>query len=179
MGRPKALVPWHDTPLLLHQAQVLEAAGVGEIIAVVGKDRDSIREAHARWSTRLVIVDNLDWEAGRSTSIATAARATETTPDAVLILAVDQPLALEVVEALLASPLAPGEVALPAYEGRPGHPVLLHGSLLAALQEVAVLPEGLRSLVRAAPTRLVPVASPSIHLDLNTAEALRAATEDR
>ena len=177
MGRPKALVHWHGTPLLLHQAWVLEAfLDISEVVAVVGKDATAIGAARSEWRTGLRLVDNERWEDGRSTSIeAGVAAFIERHPRGVLIVAVDQPLEREVVERLLMARPEPGEVVVPTYARRRGHPVLLAGSFLPALGRATHHPEGLRDIVRAAATRFVEVESNAIHLDINAPEDLDAA----
>lgn len=181
MGQPKALVPWHGTPLLLHQARVLAAMhDIGEVIAVIGKDAEPIEAARAGWDVRLRLVWNARWDEGRSTSIEAGAMAfVEREPAGVLVVAVDQPLTPEVVRQLIAARPAPGEVIVPTHAGRRGHPVLLAGSFLEQLGRATQFPEGLRDIVRAAHLRLVEVASAAIHMDLNDPQALIAAEAQR
>ncbi|MCC6620655.1 MAG: NTP transferase domain-containing protein [Deltaproteobacteria bacterium] len=179
MGRPKALVAWRGAPLLLHQARVLaKADGMGEIVAVLGGDAARIRGEAASWTVTcdLRLVDNPRWAEGRSTSLEAGVAALRTPPtDALLIVAVDQPLVPEVVAALLAA-WAPDDRALvPSHAGRRGHPVMLAAALLPELARASRHPEGLRDIVRAAAPREVEVASDLIHLDLNDPDAVARA----
>ena len=43
MGSPKALLPWHDQPLLSHQLQQIRRSGVRECVVVLGRDPDRAR----------------------------------------------------------------------------------------------------------------------------------------
>lgn len=177
MGSPKALVPWRGVPLLLHQARVLATSpALVDLVAVLGAASDTIRHAAAAWDCPpLRLVDNPRWAEGRSTSLEVGATSLIRPCEAILIAAVDQPLD-PIVLATLLDDFQPGDRALlPSHAGRSGHPVLLSAALLPELRTLTRLPEGLRTLVRAAAPRLVPVDSPSVHLDLNRPDDLAAA----
>jgi len=178
MGSPKALVPFGGVPLLLHQARVLEAAGVEPIVVVLGSDAAMIAAQIATWDTRGHVVMNDRWQQGRSTSLEAGAAAIGGGFDGLLVVAVDQPLDAEVVRALLAAGPAP-EVLIPSFAGRRGHPVVLPGALLSELTRASDHPEGLRDIVRGAAARTVEVATPQIHLDLNTPEDVAGAEDSR
>lgn len=195
MGSPKALVSLRGVPLLLHQLRVLEHAGAFDpIVIVLGSEAAAIAEHVARWGTRARLVINERWAQGRSTSLEAAAKAIMEgeamgasakveSPSlqadvgagprlaGLLVVAVDQPLDAEVVRALLAAGPGP-EVLIPSFAGRRGHPVVLPGALLSELTRASRHPEGLRDIVRGAAARIVEVATPRIHLDLNTPDDL-------
>jgi len=181
MGRPKALVAWGGAPLILHQARVLAAApGMGAIVAVLGADAALIRREVAAWKVDgdLRLVDNPRWSEGRSTSLEVAAHALAPPPTAaVIVVAVDQPLALEVVRALCAAWTEGDRALVPVFGERRGHPVMLAAALLPELARATDHAEGLRDIVRAASPRAIPVAAPSIHLDLNTPDDLARARD--
>lgn len=186
MGSPKALARWGDVPLLLHQARVLERCpGLGAIVAVLGADADRIRGEAASWTgvADLRLVDNPRWEEGRSASfevgVAALGAVAGDRAGGLFVAAIDQPLDPAVIDALVAASGPGDEVLLPTHGGRRGHPVLLPWSLVPELGRASAYPEGLRDIVRAAQVREVPVASPSIHLDLNTPAALAAARRAR
>ncbi len=183
MGRPKALLAWGGRTLLAHQCQVLSEApaAFGQVVVVLGHDADRLR-AEAGLPPRVEVVVNARWAEGRSASLEAGAAAIAPDRQAVLVAAVDQPLERSVVQALLvAFDPATHAAAVPTFDGRRGHPLLLSARLLPDLARVSALAEGLRTLVRAhaAATLFVPVASPSIHLDLNTPEALAQARSER
>lgn len=145
MGSPKALLDWGGKPLLEHQLDVL--AGFGQVVVVLGHEADRIREAIAvPPNTRLVV--NPDYAEGRSSSLQAGFRAIAGQPRAILVIGTDQPLDPRVLAPLIQALGPETSLAVPVRAGRRGHPVLLSGTLLSELEEVAQEPEGLRSIVR-------------------------------
>jgi CTP:molybdopterin cytidylyltransferase MocA len=170
MGEPKALLDWGGKPLLRHQCDVLQ--GFAHLVVVLGADAERLRAVDLDPEVEVVI--NARWSQGRSGSLACGARALESMAwglDGVLVAGVDQPLDPAVVGELV-SALDPDRDAavVPTYQGQRGHPVLLGRPALAELAQVGRYPDGLRGLLAAyqATTRLVPVDSRAILLDLNT-----------
>ncbi len=198
MGTPKALLTWRGRPLLEHQAGVLAASRVAECIVVLGRDADrlaTLLTARPGAPGRARVVRNPRPDLGRSSSVRAGLEALTTPAEALLFVSVDQPLEAEVVEALIAAaeslwrgvaivtasaaaagPGAPvGEpaaVLIPTFEGRRGHPILVHGALLPELLAVGEATEGLRGVIRARPERVreIPCRSAGILIDLNTPE---------
>ena len=90
MGQPKALLEWQGQPLISHQLKTLKALDCPiavvlgaheEAISTVLKNEEVLRISHARF------------DAGMGSSIAAGISAIrDLQPDAVLIVAVDQPL---------------------------------------------------------------------------------------
>ena len=90
MGQPKALLEWQQRPLIKHQLETLRALNCPiavvlganeEAISTVLKDEEVLRVSHARF------------DAGMGSSIAAGISAIRPLqPEAVLIVAVDQPL---------------------------------------------------------------------------------------
>ncbi len=174
-GAHKALLPWGDAPLVAHQVHTLAASlpPGAPLVVVVGARGEEVARAVPPAAR---VVSNARWCAGRSTSLAAGFRALAPSPaaapDAVLVVAVDQPLHAVTVEALLAA-FAPDRhaLAVPTFQGRRGHPVLLSSRLWPELLAVEDEPQGLRTIVRRhAGARLeVPVDRP-VRWDLNTPE---------
>lgn len=165
MGTPKALVTWpRGGTMTLLEHQLAALSGLRDVVVVTGAHAlDVPRPARA--------VHNERWAEGRSTSIEAGALALCDAP-AVIVCAVDQPIDPGVLVALLES-FGPDDVVLePEHEGRRGHPLVLAGTLLAALRRASTYDEGLRGVVRAHRRRALAVTSPLIHLDLNTPEDL-------
>lgn len=168
MGSPKALLPWADTTLLRHQVLTLLGQPFDRVVVVFGYDHEALA-AHLAPSPRLQVLHNPRWDEGRSSTFETAAQATlDLLPARALIAAVDQPLVADVIAALLAHPAHDQVLAPTLGDLRAGHPILIPPPLTEALAHTSRYPRGLRDLVASAPRTLVPVASPEIHLDLNT-----------
>lgn len=165
MGSHKALLDWHGKPLLQHQLDAL--AGFGEVIAVLGHEAERIA-AVLRLGPNQRVVFNPHYPEGRASSLRTGFEAISTSPEAVLVVGVDQPFAPETLERLL-DEMGPGvAIALPVSAGRRGHPGLFAGSLLDELRAVTEEGEGMRAVVRRHPVREVLVADS--FLDLNRPE---------
>ena len=179
MGSPKALVPWGGRPLVVHQATVL--SDLRDVVVVLGHDAPAIAAAAPLPPPARYLV-HPGWAEGRSSSLEAAARALPDDAAAILVCAVDQPLARATLDALLAA-FDPErhDLAQPLAAGRPGHPLLLSARLLPALRAATTHPEGLRDIVRAAHPRtvFVPCDDPGVHTDLNTPAALAAARPPR
>jgi molybdenum cofactor cytidylyltransferase len=147
LGRPKQLLAWQGETLVRRAARAALEAGVDELIAVVGAERDAVAEALAGLDLRLVA--NERWREGIGSSIAAGVRAAS--GDAVLLLLADQP---GVDAALLAELVAAGkaghERVACAYAGVVGVPALFRDpSDLAALRDLAG-EQGARGLLRRA-----------------------------
>jgi CTP:molybdopterin cytidylyltransferase MocA len=124
MGRPKALVSDAAGSWLERAVRVLDDGGCTGVTVVLG----------ARSAEAVSFLDGLgvdvviahDWEAGMSASLTAGLRGMPADADAALVLLVDLPdVSAEVVRRVLDSATGSGSLARAAYDGRPGHPVLL------------------------------------------------------
>ena len=168
----KALLDWGGRPLVAHQVETLRSAGFAPVVVVTGSEADAVADATPEGAE---VVHNAEWQSGRSRSIAAGAEAVPDDVEAVLVVAVDQPVSARVLEQL--RPAAGQPVVQPLDEQRgPGHPAILGGDHLGALRRLEEQPQGLRSLVRRLRPRgtMVPVEELP-HWDLNTPEAYRRA----
>jgi molybdenum cofactor cytidylyltransferase len=96
----------------------------------------------------------------------------------VLVQSVDQPCPPEVLEQLFgAIERGAGDIAIPTFEARRGHPVCFAGQLLTELRELSEASEGLRAVVRghAAAVVEVPVSTEAVRWNLNDPAAYAAA----
>lgn len=124
MGTPKVLVDdW-----LARAVRLLEGGGCDRVTVVLGARAD---EAAALVPAGAAYVVAQDWASGMSASLRTglaAAASTETAEtaaDAALVTLVDLPDLVPEVVRRVAAHAAPGALARAAYDGVPGHPVLL------------------------------------------------------
>ena len=172
MGTPKALLPWGQTTLLQYALTQARAAGVDDVVVVLGPATQKLEK-----ELEVTVAFNPQPETGRSASIRLGAALLSDDVGAVLIQSVDQPSSLEVLTALFEAIFQGGLVAVPTYEGRRGHPICLDGRLLPELREVTEEEEGLRSIVRRHRDHLieVPVSSESVVWNLNDPAAYEAA----
>ncbi|MCI4363643.1 MAG: nucleotidyltransferase family protein [Thermoplasmata archaeon] len=181
-GYPKALLSiWGETALE-RVTRICRDSGFSPVVVVVGRHareiRDSLRSSN---SPPDEMVENTEWEAGRTGSVQVGLAAVD--PRAtVLLWPVDCPLGRPAsVRALSdrARAEALGLWFLPTYEGRGGHPVLLQPAVLPRVLGMrksaplrSLLPELGPQVVR------VPVPDPGVTVNLNTPaqyeEAVRA-----
>jgi CTP:molybdopterin cytidylyltransferase MocA len=160
MGTPKALLQWRGSTLVEHAVDQARGAGVEQIVVVVGP-----ATRHVELNATKVL--NPVPETGRSASIRLGAEAVDGTAAAILIQSVDQPVEVDVLEALFLAIEGNAEVAVPSYRGQRGHPVCVSVQLLTELREVSEANEGLRALVRRHLVTEVPVENASITWNLN------------
>jgi molybdenum cofactor cytidylyltransferase len=176
MGSPKPLLPWRGEPLVAYQVRQLRAAGVGDVVVVVGHEAARVRPVAEAAGGR--VVENPGYRTGRAGSVCVGAAALADDVRAVVTLNVDQPRAAALVRCILDAHLAAdAAITTPEQGGRRGHPVIFAGSLLPELRAVAEETEGLRAVVRrhAGRRQIVAVDDPAIHLEFNTPDEYAAA----
>lgn len=179
MGRPKLLLDLRGKPVIRHTTECLLAAGLKQVLVVVGPEHEAIGKALGGLDVQLVV--NPTPEAGQGSSVSAGIRALPPATEAALIALGDQPdLSTDVIKRLLEALKSPGKhIAAPRYADGLGNPVLFAA---AVFTELLVLPgdRGARSVVEKDPSRLavVDVASP-MPSDLDTPEDyLRLSTPD-
>lgn len=137
MGRPKALLTLPGgTSYLGSACRALLRAGCQEVIAVLGASATAAQglleqEGLLAGAHPVTAVLNPDWEQGMSTSLRVALANLPPAADVAVVHLVDLPdVSAEVVARLLAKGVTEQEnarsaLARAAYDGVPGHPVLL------------------------------------------------------
>ena len=147
LGRPKQLLDLDDRPLLQHVIGAAAAAGVGEIVLVLGHLADQVTAAITVPSNARIVV-NHDFATGQASSLRTGLRALGPQIDRALILLGDQPHVA--VAALDAVALGPGPIRRIRYRDGPGHPVAFDRELWERLLTIEG-DQGARQLVEAHP----------------------------
>lgn len=130
MGSPKALLPFRDGTFLSVLAGTL-GRFCSPVIAVFGFDGNAVKR---QTPNGVIPVLNPDYDKGMLTSLQTGLMACRGDFDVVLFTLVDHPAVMpETIEKLLATE---ADIAIPRYQGRRGHPVLLRpGIALKYLME--------------------------------------------
>lgn len=164
MGKMKALLDWKGQPLISHQIETLR--DFGQTVVVTGYGAELLRPY-------LIGVDeayNADYSQGRASSLRCGAQRVKPCR-ALLICGVDQPLRLELIEAMLSN-LGEAAYIVPEFQGKSGHPIIFRGELLPLISHVSEENFGLRALVKqyAKDARRLPWEDSRIWLDLNTPE---------
>lgn len=129
MGSPKQLLQVGGRPMLQLVVDAASAAGLEELLVVLGHAADAVA-AGIRLPGGCRVVVNPRHAEGRATSLAAGLAAAPSGAEAALVLLGDQPeVRPDAIRALLAARRAGGPPVLrAAYRGRPGHPVLLERS---------------------------------------------------
>jgi CTP:molybdopterin cytidylyltransferase MocA len=181
LGVPKALM--HDAdgvPWVERTARRLVHAGCAPVVVVVGA---RAAEAAALVPPRLVppadVVEAAGWSEGMGASlraglVALAARAP--LPDAVLVALVDTPgMTVDVVRRVAAAAdLGPSVLARAAFDGVPGHPVLLGRDHWAGVRAAATGDAGARDYLSRHAVHLVECGDVGSGVDVDTRAALVA-----
>lgn len=156
MGRAKLLLEWGGRPVIHRVVEQLLAAGVEEVVVVLGHEASAIREALSGLPVRYVTNPNPD--AGQGSSIACGIAGLSPGVDAALIVLGDQPgLPAEVIPRLIESfRQSEKSIVAPAYRGVQGNPVLFASAVFPELRALTG-DRGARSLVEKEPTRVVTV----------------------
>lgn len=162
MGTPKALVRDPDGTTWLHRALgVLAGGGCAGTTVVLGAAADEARTLLGSWDgppPGVVVAD--DWDDGMGSSLR-AGLASLSGPaadgaDAVLVLLVDLPdVGADVVARVRTACTGAADLARAAYDGVPGHPVLLGRDHWAGVAAAARGDRGARDYLAARPVRLV------------------------
>jgi CTP:molybdopterin cytidylyltransferase MocA len=128
MGTPKALVRDADgTSWLLRSVATLRDGGCDPVTVVLGAAADEARTLLDDEDVEKVeVVVAEDWDEGMGASLRAGLAALGDAGEAALVLLVDLPdVGADVVGRLLEHPVGPATLARAAYDGAPGHPVLI------------------------------------------------------
>lgn len=171
MGRPKPLLPFGERLVIERILTALAQCPVAETVVVVGHAHGLVEQRLQGWPhTRAAF--NPDYATGEMlSSLQTGLRAAAPSSEAALILLVDQPrLEPTVVASLVeAYDAGWGEVIVPSYQMRRGHPMLIDRRHWPAILDLSE-GQSLRDFMRAAAASIhhVTVDTPSILRDMDT-----------
>ena len=176
MGRPKPLLPWRGIPLVRYQTESLVAAGVAEVVVVLGHQHElvapQVKGAQVRWLV------NPDYGLGKTTSIKAGLRSIAAHATDIVLLAVDQPRTPEIIAAVVdAHTGSRASITSPRYAGRGGHPLAFSARLKGELEAIGEDTKGVRQVLEAHSAEVVevPIDDPIVRLDINSPEAYEAA----
>jgi molybdenum cofactor cytidylyltransferase len=135
LGPPKQLLPFRDTTMLgwvVQQAQ--NATGIDEVVVVLGRAADEVRERVDFGTAR--VVENKVFTEGCSSSYRAGLAALNPESQAIMIILGDQPGILPEVIDSLAEEWRRTEVliALCSYNGRKGHPMIFSKAMFDQLE---------------------------------------------
>jgi molybdenum cofactor cytidylyltransferase len=176
-GSPKLLAPLRGQPVLQHALDAVAAAGLEDVVVVLGRDADGIEHAIA-WRTERRVV-NPRPEDGLSSSLRVGLDAAVEVPgaDAVLVLLGDQPAVRpDAIGAVVAAAASPGaahsQFVRPRYPADPApNPVLVRRSAWALAAGLDG-DRGLGPLIAGRPELVLEVPVDGANPDVDTPEDL-------
>lgn len=169
MGRFKPLLPLGDLRTIERVVNMFQAAGVKQVVVVVGHRADEVRQAVAPLKVRCV--KNPNYRDGMFTSVLAGVRVLPESCEAFFIHPVDIPLVRFQTVQRLAATLEETRAVIvyPTFNGRRGHPTLIRTRLVPDILEWPGT-GGLRGLLqrRENESHELPVADEAVLLDLDT-----------
>ncbi len=169
MGQPKMLLPWGKTTVLEHVIQTLKAAGLDEILVVIGGAREGV-EAIVQESVRTIF--NPGYERGEMLSSLQVGLG-KASGKAVMVVLGDQPQvrtgSLEQIQEEFAR--RESSIIVPSYNMRRGHPWIVPKRYWDEILEMEP-GESLRDFLHRHGDEIyyVNVDDPGVLLDLDTPE---------
>jgi molybdenum cofactor cytidylyltransferase len=168
MGQPKHLLLLEGKPVIGHCLDNIAAAGIDEIVVVVGPHFGRAAKALSRGAVSVVV--NEERSSDMAGSVRVGLQALDQSCTGVLVCLADHPLASAgaMQTLMLAHVRSPEKIVIPAHNGRRGHPTLFPTSIL---NEIFVM-NTLRDIVRKdrGRVRIVDVADQGVILDMDTPE---------
>jgi molybdenum cofactor cytidylyltransferase len=172
-GHPKTLAHLWGRPLLLYVLDAVAAAGIEEVVVVLGHDAEEIERSLPWRSERRV--RNPAPEAGLSSSLRVGLENVSPARDAALILLGDQPLVrVDVIERLLAAPAQDRPIVMPRYHDGGGPNPLLVGRTAWQLAREAQSDRGLGPILRKYPDLVTVLDFDGSNPDIDTPDELAA-----
>jgi molybdenum cofactor cytidylyltransferase len=172
-GAFKPLLKWGKRTVIGECVHQMRNSQLAEIFVVLGHREMEIRQTLAGSGVQYAI--NEDYRRGMLSSIKTGLALLSPNEDAALIALVDQPMITkEIINTLIDDFAASGKgVALPTYEGKRGHPVIIAAKYFDDIMRLDEdSPEGLRQYIdgRRGDTLEVPVSTPAVIEDIDLPE---------
>jgi molybdenum cofactor cytidylyltransferase/nicotine blue oxidoreductase len=173
MGQPKALAVGEDGTPWLHTtlARLLEG-GCRRLTVVLGASAEEAALLVAQAPVdheHLHVVVAADWAEGMGASLRTGLAALDPQADAALVTLVDLPdVGAEVVRRVVRAATGPDVLARAAYDGTPGHPVLIGRNHWAGVRETASGDKGARDYLAAREVTVVECGDLATGRDVDT-----------
>ncbi len=172
MGQPKQLLPLSGKPLIRWCMDSLLAAGIKDIVVVLGRHRPAIEPVID--GLPVIIACNEDPESDMAGSVRIGLQAASPVSTGVLVALCDHPLVTGHTIRTLITCLSdnPDRIAIPVYRGRRGHPVIFPRAEIDRIFTGMTL----RDIVRRDPGRIMPVdvTDEGVVIDIDTGDDYRA-----
>lgn len=172
-GAFKPLLKWGKRTVIGECVHQMRNSQLAQIFVVLGHREMDIRQTLAGSGVQYAI--NEHYQRGMLSSVKTGLALVSPNADAALIALVDQPMiAKETIDTLIAAFIAGGKgVALPTYEGKRGHPIIIAAKYFEEIMRLDEdSPEGLRQFIDRcrSDTLEVPVSTAAVIEDIDLPE---------
>jgi CTP:molybdopterin cytidylyltransferase MocA len=168
MGQIKQLLPLGDRTVIEHGLSTIIAAGIKDIVVVLGPDAGDVSKTIHHFPVRTVL--NTQQESEMAESVRTGLKSVSADATGILICLADHPLVMpETIKALVAlHKNYPEAIIIPSCKRKRGHPTLFPGNIM---QEIFVR-NSLRDVIgsNAEKVRYLDVADDGVLLDMDTTE---------
>lgn len=173
-GAQKLLIPLGGKPLIRWTVEQVLASQVEEVVVVLGREAEAVREALQGLPIRFLV--NPRYPEGMSSSLQAGVASLDPAVEAALIVLGDQPeIPAAIINRLIETYRALRKpIVVPVYEGVRGNPVLFDASLFPELMTAAG-DQGGREVIARAPERVASVPFPfPMPRDVDTPEDYQA-----
>ena len=134
---PKANLVYQGRTFLNHIVSIMNKAGIGQIIVVLGCHIDSVKEQHASLPVKFIV--NSEYKSGQLSSIKASLKVISGDTKNLIVHPVDHPLIqTSTVKALLSTRQnTNAPVVIPVYRKIRGHPVLFGSEVFQELADAS------------------------------------------
>ena len=159
-GGGKLTTPFEGRPLLHHAMAAAQAAPVSSITLVTGADAEAVAACARAFDTTIRIVHAAGHAEGMAASLRAGVASLPPRTRGVFVFLGDMPrIPTGVLEPLAKAVATGASAAVPVFDGRRGHPVVLSRSLFPAVAELTG-DTGARPLLQALGPRVAQVPTP-------------------
>jgi molybdenum cofactor cytidylyltransferase len=127
LGRPKQLVTYRRSALILRMTRLARGSVHGRVIVILGDQQQRLRSLLRRRARGVIIVGNAHWPDGLATSLQAGLKRVSPTASGILVLLVDQAKLVSAdIDRLIAGwRRHPTKAAAAFYNGRAGAPAII------------------------------------------------------
>ena len=144
MHQNKAFVNWNGLPLIEQQISLLINSGIYHLVVVIGFEPERYNFIKDKYPS-VTLIENKNYESGRSSSIKSGLSVLNTSVDNLLILGVDQPRTQKIVQAVIKEHISSESlISYPVYHNRGGHPIIFNKATFKDINDIDEKSNGLR-----------------------------------
>jgi molybdenum cofactor cytidylyltransferase len=144
MNQNKAFVNWNGLPLIEQQISLLINSGIYHLVVVIGFESERYNFIKDKYPS-VTLIENKNYESGRSSSIKSGLSVLNTSVDNLLILGVDQPRTQKILQAVIKEHISSESlISYPVYHNRGGHPIIFNKATFKDINDIDEESNGLR-----------------------------------